>query len=332
MATRSSSALRLAFVAATTQAARAARAALEQRYGAVSPAEAEVIVALGGDGLMLQTLHRYLSRRTPIFGMNLGTVGFLLNQYRATGLPARIRNARRVTLTPLRMIATNGSRTHEAIVALGGDGMMLQTLHRNLRRRTPIFGMNLGTVGFLMNQYRAAGLPGRIRKARHVALTPLRMVATNARGQRSEAIAINEVSLLRSSRQTARIAVSVDGTSRIPDLYCDGAIVATPAGSTAYNLSAHGPILPLGAGLLALTPINAFRPRRWRGALLPRDSKVEFTILDHRKRPVAAAADSVEIANVVKVEVTEASDLELTLLFDPEHDLEERILKEQFAP
>ena len=259
MATRSSSALRFAFVAATTQAARAARAALEQRYGGVSPAEAEVIVALGGDGLMLQTLHRYLSRRTPIFGMNLGTVGFLLNQYRATGLPARIRNARRVTLTPLRMIATNGSRTHEAI-------------------------------------------------------------------------AINEVSLLRSSRQTARIAVAIDGRMRIPDLYCDGALVATPAGSTAYNLSAHGPILPLGAGLLALTPINAFRPRRWRGALLPRDSKVEFTILDHRKRPVAAAADSVEIANVVKVEVTEASDLELTLLFDPEHDLEERILKEQFAP
>jgi len=254
-----SSSPRLAFVAANTIAARTAKAALEKRYGLVSPADAE------------------------------------------------------------------------AIVALGGDGMMLQTLHRNLRRRTPIFGMNLGTVGFLMNQYRAAGLPGRIRKARHVALTPLRMVATNARGQRSEAIAINEVSLLRSSRQTARIAVSVDGTSRIPDLYCDGAIVATPAGSTAYNLSAHGPILPLGAGLLALTPINAFRPRRWRGALLPRDAKVEFTILEHRKRPVAAAADSLEVANVVKVVVTEAADIELTLLFDPEHDLEERILKEQFA-
>jgi NAD+ kinase len=192
--------------------------------------------------------------------------------------------------------------------------------------------MNLGTVGFLMNQYRATGLPGRIRKARHVSLTPLRMVATTARGQRHEAIAINEVSLLRSSRQTARIAVSVDGMKRLPDLYCDGALVATPAGSTAYNLSAHGPILPLGAGLLALTPINAFRPRRWRGALLPRHAKVEFTILDPRKRPVAAAADSVEIANVAKVTVTEAADIDLTLLFDPEHDLEERILKEQFDP
>ncbi|WP_428665739.1 NAD kinase [Reyranella sp.] len=260
MAARSPSTTRLAFVAAATTAARAAKAALEQRYGTVPPAEADVIVALGGDGLMLQALHRNMRRKTPIFGMNLGTVGFLLNQYRASGLPARIRNARSVTLTPLSM------------------------------------------------------------------------VATDARGKRHEAKAINEVSLLRSSRQTARIAVAIDGTTRISDLYCDGAIVATPAGSTAYNLSAHGPILPLGAGLLALTPINAFRPRRWRGALLPRRSKVEFTILDSRKRPVAAAADSVEIPNVVKVVVTEATDIELTLLFDPEHDLEERILKEQFAP
>jgi NAD+ kinase len=158
------------------------------------------------------------------------------------------------------------------------------------------------------------------------------MLAVNTRGRSFEVTAINEVSLLRSSRQTARIAVSVDGHKRLPDLYCDGALVATPAGSTAYNLSAHGPILPLGAGLLALTPINAFRPRRWRGALLPRDAKVEFTILDPRKRPVAAAADSVEIANVAKVTVTEAADINLTLLFDPEHDLEERILKEQFDP
>jgi NAD+ kinase len=259
MAARSP-ALRLAFVAAATPAARAARTALEKRYGVVPPAEADVIVALGGDGLMLQTLHR------------------------------------------------------------------------NMRRKTPIFGMNLGTVGFLLNQYRASGLPARIRKARSVALTPLRMVATTARGQRHEATAINEVSLLRSSRQTARIAVAVDGNCRIPDLYCDGALVATPAGSTAYNLSAHGPILPLAAGLLALTPINAFRPRRWRGALLPRHSKVEFTILEPKKRPVSAAADSVEVADVVKVVVTDAADIELTLLFDPEHDLEERILKEQFAP
>jgi NAD+ kinase len=260
MAARSNSTPRLAFVAAATPAARIARKALERRYGAVAPAQADVIVALGGDGLMLQTLHR------------------------------------------------------------------------NMRRKTPIFGMNLGTVGFLLNQYRATGLPGRIKHARQVMLTPLRMLAVNGRGGRHEVTAINEVSLFRSSRQTARIAVAVDGKMRIPDLYCDGALIATPAGSTAYNLSAHGPIIPLDAGLLALTPINAFRPRRWRGALLPRHSKVEFTILEPDKRPVAAAADSVEIANVTRVTVTEATDIELTLLFDPEHDLEERILKEQFAP
>jgi len=192
-----------------------------------------------------------------------------------------------------------------------------------------------GVIAFLVIgvlQPRRSGLPTRIRNARSVTLTPLRMVATNARGKRHEATAINEVSLLRSSRQTARIAVAIDGTTRIHDLYCDGAIVATPAGSTAYNLSAHGPILPLGAGLLALTPINAFRPRRWRGALLSRHSKVELTVLDPRKRPVAAAADSVEIANVARITVTEATDIDLTLLFDPEHDLEERILKEQFDP
>jgi NAD+ kinase len=218
----------------------------------------------------------------------------------------------------------------DIIVALGGDGLMLQTLHRNMRRRTPIFGMNLGTVGFLMNTYRQDGLLKRLKRARQVSLTPLRMQAIDRRGRLSEATAINEVSLLRSSRQTARIAVSVDGKQRLPELYCDGVMVATPAGSTAYNLSAHGPILPLGAGLLALTPINAFRPRRWRGALLPRDSTVEFTVLDPAKRPVAAAADSVEMSDVVKVTVTEANDINLTLLFDPEHDLEERILKEQF--
>ena len=220
----------------------------------------------------------------------------------------------------------------DVIVALGGDGLMLQTLHRALRRSTPIYGMNLGTVGFLMNQYRPKNLLVRLKKAREIKLTPLRMVARTTRGKSHEALAINEVSLFRASRQTARIAVSIDRHQRLPELYCDGALVATPAGSTAYNLSAHGPIIPLGTGLLALTPINAFRPRRWRGALLPKSAKVEFTVLDPQKRPVAAAADSVEVANVAHVTVTEAADISLTLLFDPEHDLEERILKEQFAP
>ena len=220
----------------------------------------------------------------------------------------------------------------EIIVALGGDGLMLQTLHKALKRQTPIYGMNLGTVGFLMNQYRPAGLLQRLNRARRIALTPLHATTVNTRGQKREAIAINEVSLFRSTRQTARIAISVDHRKRLPELYCDGVMVATPAGSTAYNLSVHGPIIPLGTGLLALTPISAFRPRRWRGALLPRHSTVEFTVLDPRKRPVSAAADSVEIPNIVSVTVTEARDIELTLLFDPEHDLEERILKEQFMP
>jgi len=220
----------------------------------------------------------------------------------------------------------------EVVVALGGDGLMLQALHKSLKRQTPIYGMNLGTVGFLMNQYRVAGLLTRIRKARRISLTPLRMIVLTTRGQTREAIAINEVSLFRSSRQTARIAISVDRRKRLPELHCDGVMVATAAGSTAYNLSVHGPIIPLGTGLLALTPISAFRPRRWRGALLPRHSQVDFTVLDPRKRPVSAAGDSVEFLNVARVTVTEATDIELTLLFDPEHDLEERILKEQFAP
>jgi NAD+ kinase len=248
--------------------------------------------------------------------------------FRASSAP----EARRALDELLALYPSASAETADVVVALGGDGFMLEQLHEFLDRGTPIYGMNLGTIGFLMNTFKEAGLLQRLRKARQVSLTPLRMLAINTRGSRHEVIAINEVSLLRSSRQTARIAVSVDGHKRLPDLYCDGVLVATPAGSTAYNLSAHGPILPLGAGLLALTPINAFRPRRWRGALLSRHSRVELTVLDPRKRPVAAAADSVEIANVARVTVTEATDIDLTLLFDPEHDLEERILKEQFDP
>jgi len=219
----------------------------------------------------------------------------------------------------------------DIVVALGGDGFMLQTLHAFTGKGKPIYGMNRGTVGFLMNEYHQGDLLERLAAAERAVIHPLKMTAHAASGP-IEARAFNEVSLLRETRQAAKISIAVDGKPRIQELICDGVLVSTPVGSTAYNLSAHGPILPLGAGLLALTPINAFRPRRWRGALLPRDSKVEFTILEYRKRPVAAAADSVEIANVTKVVVTEAIDIELALLFDPEHDLEERILKEQFAP
>jgi NAD+ kinase len=218
------------------------------------------------------------------------------------------------------------------IVALGGDGLMLQTLHNFMGSGKPIYGMHRGTVGFLMNDYRDDDLKERLRAAETTVIHPLLMQAIDVNGERREHHAINEVSVYRQTYQAARLNILVDGKERLKELQADGIMVATPAGSTAYNLSAHGPILPLAAGLLALTPINAFRPRRWRGALLPRHSEVQFTVLDPRKRPVAAAADSVEIANVVKVTVTEADDIALTLLFDPEHDLEERILKEQFNP
>jgi NAD+ kinase len=251
---------RIAFVAAETPVALAARRALAKRYGQVSPDNADVIVALGGDGLMLQTLHRYMERNTPIFGMHRGSVGFLLNDYRIGGLTRRLERAARVTLHPLRM------------------------------------------------------------------------TVTTAKGKPRSALAINEVSLLRQQRQAAKLRILVDGIERLPELICDGALVSTPAGSTAYNLSAHGPIIPLGADLLALTPISAFRPHRWRGALLPRTARVTFEILERDKRPVSATADHNEVRDVARVEVREDREIALTLLFDPEYNLEERVLKEQFAP
>ena len=220
----------------------------------------------------------------------------------------------------------------DIVVVLGGDGFMLQVLHQVMGRNVPIFGMNRGSVGFLLNEYREEGLVERLKAAVRVTLHPLRMTATTGDGRKAEAIAINEVSLLRQTRQTAKLAIKVDGVERLPELTCDGVLVATPAGSTAYNLSAHGPIIPLGAGLLALTPISAFRPRRWRGALLPHRARVRFDVLEADKRPVSATADHTEIRDVVAVDVCEDRSTSLTLLFDPEHNLEERVLKEQFAP
>ncbi len=218
----------------------------------------------------------------------------------------------------------------EIVVALGGDGLMLETLHGFLERGTPIYGMNCGSVGFLMNAYREAGLPGRLARAEAVSLHPLRMQADTLAGARVEALAINEVSLLREERQAAKLRVSIDGVVRLEELVCDGALLATPAGSTAYNLSAHGPIVPIGAPLLALTPISAFRPRRWPGALLPHKAVVAFEVLEADKRPVSATADYTEVREVARVEVREDRSVSLSLLFDPGHNLEERILMEQF--
>jgi len=218
------------------------------------------------------------------------------------------------------------------IVALGGDGMMLETLHRFIGQGTAIYGMNCGTVGFLMNQYGEENLLVRLAQAQLVQLHPLAMTARTIAGKTVEARAINEVSLLRETRQAAKLNIRVDGVVRMPELICDGVLLSTPAGSTAYNLSAHGPILPLGCGVLALTPISAFRPRRWRGALLPHSAEVVIEVLESAKRPVSAVADYTEVRDVVKVTVSEDRSVVLKLLFDPEHNLEERILREQFEP
>lgn len=249
----------IAFVAARTDAAVAAQAQLEARFGTVPVDEADVVVALGGDGLMLHTLHKYGALKKPVYGMKLGTVGFLLNQFHEEDLPDRIAQANATELVPLEMRA------------LGESGATVV------------------------------------------------------------ALAYNEVSLLRQTRQTAHLRVHVNEKVRLAELVCDGILVATPAGSTAYNLSAHGPILPLGSQVLALTPLAPFRPRRWRGAILRSDSSIRIDILDPDKRPVSATADGHEVRDVVEVRVREAREHSVTLLFDPDHNLEERILDEQFA-
>ncbi|MAG98475.1 MAG: NAD kinase [Alphaproteobacteria bacterium] len=220
----------------------------------------------------------------------------------------------------------------DIIVAIGGDGFMLQTLRRHMKRSVPVFGMNLGTVGFLMNAYAEEDLYDRLAVAQAVQLHPLRMIAVRADGSRRTALAVNEVALLRQTRQASRLRITVDGVVRLEELTCDGILVATPAGSTAYNLSAHGPILPLGAQVLALTPISAFRPRRWRGAILPNAAEVRIEVLSNGKRPVSAVADDTEVRDVVSVRIAEDRKTTLRLLFDPEHNLEERIVREQFVP
>ena len=208
---------------------------------------------------------------------------------------------------------------------------MLQTLHRHGALGKPVFGMKLGTVGFLMNQHRNEGLVERIAAAEPAVLRPLEMLAQTESGATVGSLAYNEVSLLRQTRQAAHLAIDLNGKPRLEELICDGVMVATPAGSTAYNFSAHGPIIPLGASVIALTPIAAFRPRRWRGALLKADTEVRFRVKDPFQRPVSATADSHEVRDVTEVVIRESRDRTVTLLFDPEHNLEERILSEQFV-
>jgi len=249
---------RVAFVASEAEAALAALAELRRRYGTVEPQDADVIVSLGGDGFMLETLHRFVGSGKPIFGMHRGSVGFLMNSYRLDGLHERLATAQPVELHPLEMMARQ--------------------------------------------------MDGTVRRA----------------------IAFNEVSLLRETRQAAKLRISVDDVVRLEELMADGILLSTPVGSTAYNLSAHGPIIPLGAGILALTPISAFRPRRWRGALLPHGARVRIDALDTDKRPVSAVADFTEVRDVVSVEIRENRDIAMTVLFDGDANLEERVFKEQF--
>ena len=219
----------------------------------------------------------------------------------------------------------------DVIVALGGDGFMLQTLHGTMHLDAPVYGMNCGTVGFMMNEFEPEGLLQRLDQAEETVIHPLRMTAETPEGARQEALAINEVSLLRAGPQAARLRVSVDGRVRMEELVCDGALVSTPAGSTAYNYSAHGPILPIGSDVLALTAIAPFRPRRWRGALLPMTARVRFEVLEAAKRPVMADADSRQVERVVAVEIRSEPSVRHRLLFDPGHGLEERLIQEQFV-
>ena len=233
-----------------------------------------------------------------------------------------------------RLIARYGD-SHEAsaqvIVALGGDGFMLETLHRNLADARPIYGMNQGSLGFLMNEYGEDGLLDRINAAECAVIHPLVMRTIDRNGLENHALAINEVSLLRQTRQTAKLEICIDGKVRMQELVCDGVLVSTPAGSTAYNLSAYGPIIPIDARVLALTPISAFRPRRWRGALLSHTAKVALTVLESDKRPVSAVADNFEVRDVVSVSISEDREIRLRMLFDAGRSLEERVLAEQFS-
>ena len=246
-------------------------------------------------------------------------------------LASRAEDAQRACAELVKLHGDHAPEDADILVALGGDGFMLQTLHRHGSLGKPVYGMKLGTIGFLMNQQRVDGLVERLHAAEPAVLRPLEMVAQTESGASVGSLAYNEVSLLRQTRQAAHLSIELNGQVRLDELICDGVMVATPAGSTAYNFSAHGPILPLGTNVVALTPIAAFRPRRWRGAVIKADTEVRFRVLDPYKRPVSATADSHEVRDVVEVMIRESHDRTVTLLFDPEHNLEERMLAEQFT-
>jgi NAD+ kinase len=243
---------------------------------------------------------------------------------------AEVPQARRALNALIKAYGQAKPEDADVIVALGGDGLMLQTLHRFMSTGKAIYGMNRGSVGFLMNDYSDKRLRERLRAAELTTVHPLKMTATDQSGHAHKAMAFNEVSLLRQTHQSASLKISIDGHVRLEELKCDGIILATPVGSTAYNLSAHGPILPINSPLLALTPISPFRPRRWRGAIIPQQARVTIESLESQKRPVAAVADQFEVRNIRKVEIAEDRKRSARLLFDPGHSLAERVLAEQF--
>jgi NAD+ kinase len=249
---------------------------------------------------------------------------------RITFLASEAPDARRAVKKLEKLYGNASAENADVVVALGGDGLMLQALHTYMMSGIPIYGMNRGSVGFLMNEYGEKNLPERLAAAELTTIRPLKMIAKTADGKKHNGLAFNEVALLRQRSQAAKIKIIIDGQTRLDELICDGVLLATPVGSTAYNLSAHGPILPIGAPLLALTPISAFRPRRWRGAMLPHRAKVTLQILEHEKRPVAAVADHQEVRNVVEVEISEDKKRSVKMLFDAGHSLAERVLNEQF--
>lgn len=254
-----------------------------------------------------------------------------INDRKLSFAASRAPNAQEALARMIRIYGQTEPDQADIIVALGGDGFVLETLHEHMDSGKAVYGMNRGSVGFLMNHFEEFDLLERLAKTEEVVLHPLRMQAYDLDGNVTEGLAINEVSILRETRQAAKIRIKIDGVVRMPELICDGILLSTPAGSTAYNLSAHGPIIPIGAEIVALTPISAFRPRRWRGALLPHTAKVTFEGIESDKRPISAVADSLEVRDVSRVDVVEDQNVSLRLLFDPEHGLEERILREQFS-
>lgn len=253
-----------------------------------------------------------------------------MNYNRIAFLASESPEARRALGRLAKLYGNAAPESADVVVALGGDGLMLQALHRFMSAGLPIYGMNRGSIGFLMNDYAEKQLLERLHEAELTSIRPLKMTAIGHDGKTHQGLAFNEVSLLRQRSQAAKLKISVDGQSRLDELICDGLLVATPVGSTAYNLSAHGPILPIGSPLLAITPISAFRPRRWRGAILPHKAKVKITVLESEKRPVAAVADHIEVRNVHQVEIAEDKKRSVKMLFDSGHSLAERVLNEQF--